>query len=125
MGEEPAGAADIEWVFGALIAAGQDPDHLLSNYTFDQLGLFAKCVMTHQLQMVNLLVQPVLGTQGVGWKPHRVEGQAGEPQKGQHRNADYVDQGKKEAAMLAALSHAKIRMRTEHVSGGEDAGGSS
>ena len=65
-------AEDVEWTLGILLAAGHDPDHLLGRYSFDQLALFARCVIGHHARMLDMLLRPVVGAQGMGWKDHKV-----------------------------------------------------
>jgi hypothetical protein len=55
-----------------LISSGHDPDHLLSTYSWAQLGIFARCVVRSRVSLLNALIGPVVGTQGAEWTGHRV-----------------------------------------------------
>jgi hypothetical protein len=96
------------------VNAGHDPDDLLDKYSFEQLGLFARCSITHQVKMLNMVLGPVLGASGLGWKPHKMEKQH-DPRN--HKNSNFNDSEEKEKALLSAMARAPVGMRTIKTSG--------
>ena len=109
-----------------LVYAGHDVEHLLDTYSLEQLGAHASWVMRYQVQMLNMLLGPIAGMQGAEWKPHKVDQQAPNRPRDpkHHRNADYTDPAKKEAALEAAMSR-RFRVKTVPASRGSggDSGG--
>lgn len=85
---------------------------MLDRYTFDQLGLFARSVITHQSNMLDMLLSPMLGAQGVEYKPGSVVDS--------EKKADPRSDQEKEDALLAAFSRSPIGLRTVHTSGDSD-----
>ena len=113
-------AEDVEQTLGVLVAAGHDPDRLLDVYSFEQLALFARCILSHQINMLNAILGPVSGALGADYEPSRVEGEKkrNRPRRPEsHRNADYSDDEGKEAALLQALARSPIGVRTVKTSG--------
>ena len=106
--------------------AGHDVEHLLDTYSLEQLGSHASWVMRYQVEMLNMLLGPVAGMTGADWKPHRVNQQAANRPRDpkHHRNADFTDPAKKEAALEVAMAR-RFRVRTKVTSkdGGGDSGG--
>ena len=96
---------------------------MLDAYSFEQLALFARCILKHQINMMNAIVGPVSGALGADYEPTKVEGseRRKRPRRPEsHRNSDYDDDGAKEAALLQAMARSPIGVRTVNVSG--DAG---
>jgi hypothetical protein len=108
----------VEWTLGILLAAGHDPAHLLASYSFDQLALYARCILGHHVRMLDLILRPVLGAQGVEWKDHNVPRPAG-----RKRPRTDAENEQREAALLQRLSSAPFGMRTVQTSGGDAAPG--
>ena len=104
----------MEWTLGILLAAGHDPDHLLSTYSFDQLALFARAVLSHHARMLDLLLRPVLGAQGVEWKDHKVPRPT--TRRGPRTDAE---QDAREQALLRSLAASPLSVRTVRTSGGD------
>lgn len=101
-----------------MLAAGHDPEHLLARYSFDQLALYARCILGHHVRMLDMLLRPVLGAQGVEWKDHKVK----RPTDRKRPRTD-AENEQREAALLASLSASPFGFRTVSTSGGDgDAG---
>ena len=103
-----------------LLSAGHDPDRLLTLYSFEQLALFARCILSNRIEMLNAILGPVSGALGAEYEPGRV----GEQRKRQrdpakHRNADFAEVGAKEAALLNALARSPVGARTIKTSASE------
>ena len=77
---------------------------MLEHYSFEQISLFAKCAISHQVKMLDMVLSPMLGASGVGWKP----GKTGSNSKS--------SEGDKETALLNKLARSPIRVRTVKTS---------
>lgn len=112
-------------MIGALVYSGHDLDHLLGTYSFDQLALMARASLGHQVKIMNMMLSPLHGMQGMGWKDHQVDKPQG-PQRqrrpGEHRAADYDTAEAKDKALMQALAHAPVRVRSVKVSKDGDSG---
>ena len=47
---------------------------MLDAYSFEQLALFARCILDHKVAMVNAVLGPVSGALGADYEPSKVEG---------------------------------------------------
>lgn len=104
-------------MLGVLLTAGHDPDRLLDVYSFEQLALFARCILSHRVEMLNAILGPVSGALGAEYDPSRVDRpRASRRDPSRHKNADYRDEGAKEAALLQALARSPIGVRTVQTS---------
>jgi len=104
-------ADDVEWTLGVLLAAGHDPDHLLTTYSFDQLALFARCTLGHHVRVLNMLLSPMLGSQGMEWTDHKVP----RSQAGQKKRTD-AEEAKRESRLLQKLAASPFGVRTAQTS---------
>lgn len=111
-------------MLGALISSGHDPDWLITAYSFEQLALFARTVLQHKLELVNMVVGPVVGSEGDGWKDAKVSKGKRSPTnrsdgtKGRtFRAGDQSSDEAKEKGLLMALSAVGVRVKTVNTSG--------
>jgi hypothetical protein len=67
--------------------------------------------------MLNAILGPVSGALGAEYDPTRVDrSRPSRRDPSRHRNADYSDEGAKEAALLQALARSPIGVRTVQTS---------
>ena len=66
-------AADIDETLGILISSGMDPERIL-DYSFDEIALWARCVIRHKVGMVNAIAGPILEGMDTDYKPASVDG---------------------------------------------------
>ena len=98
---------------GVLLNSGHDFDALIDQYSFDQIGLLATAVMTHKVDLMNMVAEPLMAALGVGYKPASTTGKStrGKPNPNSHKNSDYESAKAKEDAMNRALSRFPVRVR--------------
>jgi hypothetical protein len=103
---------------------------VLDRYSFEQIGLMARCILRSRADMLNAVVGPVVGTVAGGeWRGHSVEG--GKPKRprptrpGERvtRQGDHDDPASKERALVAGLARAGVRIRAVPSSTTTDASG--
>ena len=119
----------IEGLLGALIASGHDPNWLISNYSFDQLALFARTVLQHKLELVNMVVGPMIGTDGDSYKDARLSkspsssNSRNDGSRGRtHKAGRYRKDEDKDRALLMSLAAVGVRVRqvkTSSSNGGD------
>jgi len=92
----------------------------MATYTFDQIGVMARCVWRSRAAMLNALLGPVVGTiGGADWTGHSVSGGKRPPRKAASgdknhrvfRQSDAPTPEAKDQGLLRALSGAGIGMR--------------
>jgi hypothetical protein len=93
----------------------------MATYTFDQIGVMARCVWRSRAAMLNALLGPVVGSiGGAEWTGHSVSGGKRSPRKASSsdRNHRVFNQSEmktpeaKDAGLLRALSGAGIGIRS-------------
>jgi hypothetical protein len=95
-------------------------ESLLDKYTFDQVGLMARCVLRSRAAMLNAILGPVVGaTSGADWKGHSVSGgkakRSKAPSGANQRSFAMGERSSAEAkenGLLNALSRAGLRVAT-------------
>jgi len=93
----------------------------MGNYSFNQIGVMARCILRSRAAMLNALLGPVVGTiGGAEWSGHSVSGGKPQARKRQstgknHRVFNMSDQKTpedKDKGLLRALSGAGIGIKS-------------
>ena len=83
---------------------------MLDTYSFSQLAVHARAIMGHHARILNMLIGPVLASQGIAYDPIKIDAAAsGAP-------ATDKELAAKENAKLRAVSASPFRVKTVKTS---------
>jgi hypothetical protein len=91
----------------------------MRTYSFDQIGLMARCILTSRVSMLNAILGPVVGaTSGADWSGHTVSGgkkpraksSSYGPGQRSFSMGDKATAEEKERGLLSAFAKAGLRV---------------